>query len=457
MEMAGTILRGSFARPPVPQDDLLNTEWCERHLLQRIHRRTLQSLRRQVEPVSPEMFLRWLLGWQHLTPATQLSGEAGVLQAIAGLAGFEAPAIAWETELLPARVANYDPRWLDALCLSGRVGWGRLSAHPALTEERAMSAAPRAIVPTSVAPITFFLRDACEWMLLSRTGGADRERCECLSPQARATLEVLRSRGASFLPEMQRAAQLNKGEAERALWELAAAGLATADGFDNLRMLIDPRRRATAQVPRELASAMGGGAGKTHAVGRWCWLRAANAEVMTAGQRDEAIASTCRTLLRRYGVLFRELMEREQFAVRWRDLLAMLRRMEARGEVRGGRFVTGVSGEQYALPEAMVSLREFRNFRNFRNQARPHGTVDVAAADPLNLAGILLPGERIAAMAGKRAVLVPSEETGAQPDSAAGNQVAGYALIGGISGGGGGGISLGGAGGGGYINAASGG
>ena len=195
-------------------------------------------------------------------------------------------------------------------------------------------------------------------------------------------------------------------------------------------------------------------AGKTHAVGRWCWLRAANAEVMTAGQRDEAIASTCRTLLRRYGVLFRELMEREQFAVRWRDLLAMLRRMEARGEVRGGRFVTGVSGEQYALPEAMVSLREFRNFRN---QARPHGTVDVAAADPLNLAGILLPGERIAAMAGKRAVLVPSEETGAQPDSAAGNQVAGYALIGGISGGGGGGISLGGAGGGGYINAASGG
>jgi len=150
-------------------------------------------------------------------------------------------------------------------------------------------------------------------------------------------------------------------------------------------------------------------------------------------------------------------MEREQFAVRWRDLLAMLRRMEARGEVRGGRFVTGVSGEQYALPEAMVSLREFRNFRNFRNQARPHGTVDVAAADPLNLAGILLPGERIAAMAGKRAVLAPLAETCAQPESAAGNQVAGYALIGGISGGGGGGISLGGAGGGGYINAASGG
>jgi ATP-dependent Lhr-like helicase len=430
---------------------LLNVEWCERHLLQRIHRRTLQALRKEVEPVSPEMFLRWLLGWQHLTPATQLSGEAGVLLAIAGLAGFEAPAIAWETELLPARVANFDPRWLDALCLSGRIGWGRLSAHPALTEERAMSAAPRAIVPTSVAPITFFLRDACDWMRLAQPDSGERERPECLSPQARATLEIVRSRGACFLPEIQRAAQLTKGECERALWELAAAGLATADGFDNLRMLIDPRRRATAQVPRELASAMGGSARKTHAVGRWCLLHGSDAEALTAGERDDAIASTCCTLLRRYGVVFRELMEREQFAVRWRDLLAMLRRMEARGEVRGGRFVTGVSGEQYALPEAMASLREFRN------HARPLEKIEVAAADPLNLAGILLPGERVSAMAGKRWSYEPSGKVSAQESVATTNQLAEYSLVGGISGGGispGGGV---GGGAGGYINAASGG
>jgi ATP-dependent Lhr-like helicase len=448
MEMAGTILRGRFAGPAVAADDLANMEWCERHVLQRIHRRTLNALRKQVEPVSPEVYLHWLLGWQHLTASTQLSGEAGVLHALTCLAGFEAPAIAWETELLPRRVANYDPRWLDALCLSGRVGWGRFSPHPALTEERAASLAPRAIVPTSVAPITFFLRDDCDWMLAMQPVADDAREFHCLSAQARSTLEVLRQHGACFVAEIQRRSKLGKNECERALWELAAAGLATADGFDNLRALIDPRRRSVAQLPRELARAMGGSARKAHAAGRWCLLHEANAEPPTAGERDEAVASTCRVLLQRYGVVFRELMERERFMPKWRDLLAMFRRMEARGEVRGGRFVTGVSGEHYALPEAMASLRATRD------RAMPHQPVEVAASDPINLAGILQPGERVPPMAGKRVVFPGAAATPSTVEIV--GQDDGISLIGGLTAGG---ISTGGsgAGGGGYIQAASGG
>jgi ATP-dependent Lhr-like helicase len=305
-------------------------------------------------------------------------------------------------------VANYDPRWLDALCLSGRVGWGRFSPHPALTEERAASAAPRAIVPTSVAPITFFLRDDCDWMVAmtcASAGGA----YECFSANARATLACLRERGACFLADVVRLTKLSKGECERALWELAAGGLATADGFDNLRVLIDPRRRSVAQLPREI----GGGARKAHAAGRWCLLNASLEEPATAGQQDEALASTCRMLLRRYGVLFRELMTREQVGPKWRDLLAMLRRMEARGEVRGGRFVTGVSGEQYALADAMVSLRESKK------HAGRGECVEVAAADPMNLAGILTAGERVSGMPGRVVVfrdgLVNSAESSEIP------------------------------------------
>ena len=393
MEMSGTVLRGRFAGPVITADDLPNTEWCERNVLQRIHRRTMATLRKQIEPVTPAVHMQWLLGWQHLTPRTQLSGEAGVLEALRGLQGFEAPAIAWEREILPARVTNYDPRWLDALCLSGRVGWGRFSPHPALTEERAASAAPRAIVPTSMAPITFFVRDDAEWMLALAGMAAGREEslAACLSPAARSVLTVLRERGACFLADVVRWTKLAKAEVERALWELAAAGVASADGFDNLRVLIDPRRRAVAQWPREL----GGGARKASAAGRWCLLLWA-AE-LTAGQHDDAVASTCRMLLQRYGVLFRELMGREQVGPKWRELLAMLRRMEARGEVRGGRFVTGCSGEQFCLPEALEGMRAARKLE--RDEC-----ISVAACDPMNLVGVSLPGERVSAMPGRSVV-----------------------------------------------------
>jgi ATP-dependent Lhr-like helicase len=398
MEMAGTMLRGKFEGPAVAADDLENVEWCERHLLQRIHRRTLNALRKQIEPVSAAEHLRWLLRWQHLAPRTQLGGEMGVLEALRGLAGFEAPAISWERELLTARVAGYDPAWLDALCLSGQVGWGRLSPHPALTEERAASAEPRAIVPTSVAPVTFFVREDADWMRAFEGVKRNADWKSCLSPAALAVLNVLTERGASFLADVMRFAKLEKAEAGRALWELAAAGLATADGFDNLRTLISPRavRRGKSQ-PR-----------KAGALGRWGLLGAGASEdvVMTAGEKDEALASACRMLLRRYGVMFRELLERESVAPKWRDLVAMLRRMEARGEVRGGRFVTGFSGEQYALPEALEGLRAMRGRGEMQER------VVVAATDPLNLIGVTLPGERVSVMPGKTVTYAPGKEFG---------------------------------------------
>ncbi len=396
MEMTGTMLRGKFEGPAVAAEDLENVEWCERHLLQRIHRRTLNALRKQIEPVSPAEHLRWLLRWQHLAPRTQLGGEMGVLEALRGLAGFEAPAISWERELLAARVAGYDPAWLDALCLSGQVGWGRLSPHPALTEERAASAAPRAIVPTSVAPVTFFVREDADWMRAFEGVKRDADWKACLSPAALAVLNVLTERGASFLADVMRWAKLEKADAGRALWELAAAGLATADGFDNLRTLISPRavRRGKSQ-PR-----------KAGALGRWGLLNAVEEAPLTAGERDEALASACRMLLRRYGVMFRELLERESVAPKWRDLVAMLRRMEARGEVRGGRFVTGFSGEQYALPEALEGLRAMRGRGEMQER------VVVAATDPLNLIGVTLPGERVAVMPGKTVTYAPGAEFG---------------------------------------------
>ncbi len=389
MEVAGTHLRGAFELPKT--DSLEQTEWCERRLLQRIHHRTLATLRKQVEPVSPAVHMRWLLRWQHLAPQSQRTGEQGLLEALQKLSGFEAPAIAWEREILPARVANYDPRWLDNLCLSGQVGWGRFSPHPALTEERAAHVEPRAIVPTSVAPITLFLREEAEWMCcLPAAPFADAELC--LSADARAVFAALAARGACFVSDLMQRTRLTKPATEKALWELAAAGLATADGFDNLRVLIDPRRRAMTQMPRALGSAPK----KLQALGRWCLLRAEDSgAAMSAQQKDEALASACRMLLRRYGVLFRELLVRESTAPRWREMLGMLRRMEARGEVRGGRFVTGFSGEQYALPEAVEGLRAERK------RSESDAVVAVPACDPLNLAGITQAGERVPAMPGK--------------------------------------------------------
>jgi ATP-dependent helicase Lhr and Lhr-like helicase len=388
MEMQGTILRGVFegAAQAACNEDV---EWCERRLLQRIHKRTLAGLRKQIEPVTPAVYMNWLLRWQRSAPRTQLSGEAGVLEALRLLQGFEAPAIEWERTLLPQRVAGYDPRWLDTLCLEGVVGWGRISPHPAFSTHGSDFTAPKRVVPTSMAPITFFVREEALWMdrCLAQRAIPEAALQGCLSELAWRTRGHLAQYGAVFAGDLVRGLGLPAEQVNRALWELVAAGLVTADGFDSLRVLIDPRRKAASQGGRT-----------RNTVGRWSLLNPSAGLVESGGaqaeRREAELESACWMLLRRYGVVFRDVLERETTIPRWRELLGMFRRLEDRGNVRGGRFLSGFGGEQFAVPEAVASLRESR--LHMGDEA-----ITVAAADPLNLAGVVVPGERPAAVPGK--------------------------------------------------------
>jgi ATP-dependent helicase Lhr and Lhr-like helicase len=401
MEMQGLLIRGAFEYP-VPDPTIPNAdheiEWCERRILQRIHRRTVATLRKQVEPVAPAVYMRWLLHWQHLAPQTQLSGEEGVFEALRQLEGFEAPAVEWERTLLPDRVANYDPRWLDALCLSGAVGWGRISPHPAwfagdLSEGDGASR-PRRVIPTNAAPITFYIRESADWLphALARQSVDEEKLVVALSPNALQARTLLQQRGACFANDIQRIANLTRQQAQHALWELATAGLAAADGFDQLRACMDPRRKATTSENSGKRSAR-------NSAGRWSLLteelHAAPTVFEQARRTDAAIESFARQLLARYGILFRDALTRESNAPKWRELLNILRRLEARGEIRGGRFISGFAGEQYALPEAMESLRASRTRES-------SDIIQVAAADPINLAGIVIPGDRVPAVPGKQ-------------------------------------------------------
>jgi len=391
MEMQGLLMRGIFEHPKPSHDH--DIEWCERRILQRIHRRTLHTLRKQIEPVTPAVYMRWLLGWQHLAPQTQLTGEEGVLEALHQLEGFEAPAIEWERTLLPARVANYDPRWLDALCLSGAVGWGRISPHPAWSAGD--GAAPRRVIPTNAAPITFYIRESADWLphALTQQGVEEVHLQQALSPEALQVRALLQQRGACFSNDIQRILNLSKHQTQHALWELATAGLAAADGFDQLRVMMDPRRKTTTETVGKRST--------RSTAGRWSLLteelHAAPTVIEQARRTDQALESFARMLLARYGVLFRDLLTRESNAPKWRDLLGILRRLEARGEIRGGRFVSGFGGEQFALPEAVDSLRAART-------RQCSATITVVAADPTNLAGIILPGERVPSTPGKQVV-----------------------------------------------------
>jgi ATP-dependent Lhr-like helicase len=427
MEMQGLLMRGTFEYPATEEPHEI--EWCERRILQRIHRRTVATLRKQIEPVTPAVYMRWLLQWQHLAPQTQLSGEEGVFEALRQLEGFEAPAIEWERNLLPARVANYDSRWLDGLCLSGAVGWGRISPHPAWSSADE-AARPRRVIPTNAAPITFYIRETADWLphALAQQSVEEEKLAAALSPHALQLRTLLQQRGACFANDIQRIANLTRHQTQHALWELATAGLASADGFDQLRACMDPRRKSTTtETPGKRPT-------RTNA-GRWSlltepatnpgapepalslskgldsetWVGSPMSSAETsrsqlsqriieqARRTDAALESFARQLLARYGVLFRDLLTRESNAPKWRDLLNILRRLEARGEIRGGRFISGFSGEQYALPEAMDSLRAARN----RDCS---AIIPVSAADPMNLAGIVIPGDRISAVPGKQVV-----------------------------------------------------
>ena len=408
MEASGTILRGNFtdeasrAGAPAPHEN--EPEWCERRLLARIHRLTVATLRKQIEPVTAAQFMQWLLRWQHVAPGAQVVGERGTLEVLRQLQGFEIPANAWERQVLARRIHDYDPKWIDQLCLTGAAGWGRLSPHPATLDSvgpaknggssssngggsntgASNGAEPvrqRRVIPTSVAPITFFIREDADWMT-PRHPAADPADARGLSHGAKIVLDFLRQRGASFFADMVRGTGKLKAEIETALWELVAAGLVTADGFDNLRSLIDPKRRA------------GQGSGRTarprHSSGRWALLHAADAV-----EKPRAVEAACWMLLRRYGIVFRDLLARESNLPPWRELLMGFRRLEDRGEIRGGRFVDGFLGEQFALPVAVESVRALR-----RKQPG-EDTIALSAADPLNLIGILVPGERVPAISGK--------------------------------------------------------
>ncbi len=443
MEMQGIAMRGVFEHTAPPEDAPHDIEWCERRILQRIHRLTLGTLRKQVEPVSAAVFMRWLLDWHHLAPASESrpapTGEEAVLAAIEQLEGFEAPASEWERTLLPARVAGYDPRWLDNLCLAGIVGWGRISPHPAWNQSEEGKGSPRRVIPTSSAPITFFLRESADWLhhALAAKCVDEPTLAQSLSPEAQQIRALLHDRGAAFTADLQRLSSLNKLQTCTALWELATAGLASADGFDQLRALMDPRRKSVTIAQTPATSLRKRAAARTTA-GRWSLLcdpnsnpdvprpAAASSEnpsapaqqqvIAAARRNDAALDAHARILLCRYGVLFRDLLVRESNAPKWRDLAPILRRLEARGEIRGGRFVSGPFGEQFALPEAVEALRQARRQTSARTTEAP---IAVAAADPLNLAGILVPGDRVPAIPGREvlfqngAAVEPTLEAGA--------------------------------------------
>lgn len=366
LEAQGQVLRGHF-RNRGERDEV---EWCNRRILARIHRATLGSLRREIEPVTALDFQRFLQTWQHVAPGSQLHGADGTFQIIRQLQAYEIPAAAWESEILGRRIAKYDSEYLDELCLSGEIMWARVSPHPAIAENRRVR-------PTRIAPVTLFLREDADW-LMADTGPSDPS---ALSHPARDVLLALEQQGASFFLDLVRHTRRLASEVEDGLWELLAGGFVTADGFDNLRALIDPKRRR------------GEGRGSTkrprHAAGRWALLRRTSPAV----SKEERIERFARQLLMRWGVVVRDLLIRETLAPPWRDLVTVLRRMEARGEIRGGRFVSGPGGEQFARPEALDLLR------SIRRNPDAHPIAGVSNADPLNLTGIILPGPRVSRLA----------------------------------------------------------
>jgi ATP-dependent Lhr-like helicase len=378
LEHEGFALRGRFT----PGFDGL--EWSERRLLARIHRYTLDRLRKEIEPVTASDFLRFLFKWQRLAPGSRAEGAEGLAAVLDTLDGFELAAGAWESEVLPARLMDYDPLWLDGLCLSGEVAWGRLTA----IRNAEVGTRNRKAGPVRSTPIALFRRDRGE---IWRAGTPDVDPVELpLSSTARAILKAFEQRGASFFGDLVNATGLLRTEVEKGLGELVAWGLVSSDSFAGLRALLVPsdRRRPLAGGYRRRGRIAPFG---VETAGRWS--RTHGRPPIPDEQIAEAIAWQ---LLRRYGVVFRRLVQRESLLAPWRDILRVYRRLEARGEIRGGRFVGGFSGEQYALPEAIGLLRTTR-----REQGAGE-LVAVSGADPLNLVGILTPGDTVSAITSNR-------------------------------------------------------
>ena len=381
LESEGLVLRGRFGGGGRGEGDSDGEEqFCDRRLLARIHRYTMDRLRAEIEPVSAQDLMRYLLERHHLGSRARAGGRAGLRDAVAMLQGFEIGAAAWEKDILAPRVAGYRSEWLDELCLAGEVAWGRLSPRRATSG----SAATGSISRTT--PIAIAQRRDLGWLLLAVRGAGTPEPPS--SGPSTSTLEALRRRGALFLDDLSLAAGIPREELAGALWDLVGRGLVAGDGFQPLRELMARGRGALEPRARSRRGV---------AQGRWSLFERTDVE---ASLPDEVADRVAQQLLARYGVVFRELTARESFTVPWRDVLRALRAREARGLVRGGRFVAGFLGEQYALPEAVDALRRIRR------TARVGEAVRVSAADPLNLAGIVTPGARVPSNRGPWVVFV---------------------------------------------------
>jgi ATP-dependent Lhr-like helicase len=383
LETEGFALRGRFT-PGAELD-----EWCDRRLLARIHGYTVKRLRAEIEPVAARDFLRFLLAWQRVLPEARMEGPEALEAIVGQLEGFEAAAGAWETEILPARLRGYEPAWLDGLCLSGRIAWARLRPRVARPNGET-NGGERGVAPVRSTPITLLARrHAALWAACAPADDDMRP-----GAAAQAVAAYIREHGASFFDELVDGTGLLRSQVEDALAELVALGLVNSDSFGGLRALLVPsdRRRQAKGKRRRRAVVFG-----MEDAGRWALARRFRAAAAGAQFERDAVEHVARTLLRRYGVVFWRMLEREAaWLPPWRDLLRVYRRLEARGEIRGGRFIAGFSGEQFALPEAVGALRDAR-----RKEA-DGAFVSVSGADPLNLAGILAPGPKLAALTGNR-------------------------------------------------------
>jgi ATP-dependent Lhr-like helicase len=406
LEGEGYAMRGRFT-PGATQD-----EWCERHLLARIHRYTIKRLRREIEPVERADFVRFLLEWQRVAPGARAMGRDALAAVLEQLAGFEAAAVAWEEEILPARLRDYTGLALDELCRSGKFVWARFAA------DGRSAGAPVRTTPIVLAP----RRDLPAWHELADRRTVQPAAADALSPRAQLLFDALSRQGAMFFDELVGEARALPLEVEAALGELVAAGLVNADSFAGLRALIAPAvsRQRSARAMTRRGAHRGAFIGGMQDAGRWALLRrpagsdrsvpmqtlepsdaaASAARASTHALSPEAVEHVAMALLRRYGIVFWQLLEREPaWLPRWRDLLHVLHRMEARGQIRGGRFVNGLSGAQFALPEALALLREVRK-REHDGQI-----VCVCAADPLNIVGTILPGDKVPGLVGNRIAL----------------------------------------------------